>query len=111
MEIYTGVIQWISCLYVLPVVPFQMERCGYDGPSTIVATAATCAIGCIAGAILTDMPLIVAPPTSVSIFFAVSMQQSGMGFKEGNMALIISGAMLAFLGIFPPLGRFFTRVS
>jgi AGZA family xanthine/uracil permease-like MFS transporter len=111
MEIYTGIIQFISCLYVLPVVPFQMKRVGYDEQSSIIATSATCAIGCIIGAFLTDMPLIIAPPTSVSIFFAVSMQQAGMGYKEGNAALIISGAALAFLGVVPPVGRFFTRVS
>lgn len=111
MEIFTGIIQFISCLYVLPVVPFQMKRVGYDEQFTIVTTAATCALGCIIGAFLTDMPFIIAPPTSVSIFFAVSMQQAGMGYKEGNAALIVSGAALAFLGIVPPVGRFFTRVS
>jgi len=110
MEIFTGVIQFISCLYVLPVVPFQMKRVGYDEQSSIIATAATCAIGCIIGGFLTDMPLIIAPPTSVSIFFAVSMQQAGMGSAEGNASLMISGAALTFLGVFPPVGRFFTKV-
>ena len=76
MELYTGVIQFISCLYVLPVVPFQMKRSGYEEDFTIMATTITCAIGCIVGAFLTDMPLIIAPPTSVSIFFAVSLQQT-----------------------------------
>ena len=75
LEVYTGVIQFISCMYVLPVVPYQMKRVGYDETSTVIATAVTCCIGCIVGAFLTDMPLIVAPPTSVSIFMAVSMQQ------------------------------------
>lgn len=87
-----------------------MKRVGYDEQTTIIATSATCALGCIVGSILTDMPFIIAPPTSVSIFFAVSMQQAGMHYKEGNAALIISGAALAFLGIVPPVGRFFTRL-
>jgi AGZA family xanthine/uracil permease-like MFS transporter len=56
------------------------------------------------------MPLIIAPPTSVSIFFAVSMQQSGMTYRDGNASLLISGAALAFCGIFPPLGRFLVRM-
>lgn len=110
MELYTGVIQFISCLYVLPVVPFQMKRSGYEEDFTIMATTITCAIGCIVGAFLTDMPLIIAPPTSVSIFFAVSLQQSGLGYKEGNAVMLLSGAALAICGIFPPLGRFLTRV-
>lgn len=110
MELYTGAIQFISCLYVIPVVPFQMKRVGYEEESTIMATIICCAIGCIVGAFLTDMPLIVAPPTSVSIFLAVSMQQSNMTYRDGNAALIISGAALAFVGIVPPIGRFLTRV-
>jgi len=64
MEIYTGAIQFISCLYVLPVVPSQMRRCGYPQESSIVATAVTCCVGCLLGGVLTDMPLIIAPPTS-----------------------------------------------
>lgn len=111
MEIYTGIIQFISCLYVLPVVPFQMARCNYTQEPTIIATAVTCAIGCFLGGVLTDMPLIIAPPTSVSIFFAVSMQQINFSYIEGNAALLISGAMLAFIGVFPPFGRFLTMVS
>jgi adenine/guanine/hypoxanthine permease len=111
MEFYTGCIQFISCLYVLPVVPDQMKRAHYDEEFSIMATTVTCAIGCIAGAFLTDMPFIIAPPTSVSIFFAVSMQQSGFSWMEGNSALIIAGAGLALLGLVPPVGRFFTSVS
>lgn len=57
-----------------------------------------------------DMPFIIAPPTSVSIFYAVSLQQSGLGPKYGNGALMLAGAGLALCGIVPPLGRFFTRV-
>eukprot|EP01039_Chlorochromonas_danica_P014750 gene14750-17254_t len=87
-----------------------MKRVGYIEESTCMATIITCAIGCIVGAFLTDMPLIIAPPTSVSIFFAVSMQQSGMSYRDGNAALLISGAGLALCGIFPPLGRFLTRL-
>ena len=55
MEFYTGVIQFISCLYVLPVVPFQMKRAGYDEEVSIIATSITCCVGCIVGAFLTDM--------------------------------------------------------
>jgi xanthine/uracil/vitamin C permease (AzgA family) len=111
MEIYCGLIQWISCLYVLPVVPFQMKRVGYDETSTIISTAATCAIGCIVASVLVDMPLIIAPPTSVSIFLAVSMQQQGLNPIHGNAAVMLSGVGLFVVGAVPPLGRFITKVS
>ena len=84
MEAYCGVIQFISCLYVLPVVPYQMKRVGYDETGSIIATTVCCAIGSIIAAFLTDMPFIVAPPTSVSIFLAVSMQQQGLEKDAGG---------------------------
>eukprot|EP01035_Chromulina_nebulosa_P022576 gene22576-29233_t len=108
-ELYCGVIQFISCLYVLPVVPFQMKRVGYIEASTIVATSATCSLGSMIAGFLTDMPFIIAPPTSVSIFLAVSMQQSGLRPLEGNAAVMISGAGLALVGALPPLSRLVTK--
>jgi adenine/guanine/hypoxanthine permease len=110
-EFMCGLIQFISCLYVLPVVPFQMKRVGYDEQPSIIATCATCAIGSIISGFLTDMPFIIAPPTSVSIFLAVSMQQSGLRPREGNAAVMLSGAALMLVGAIPPLGRFLTKVS
>jgi xanthine/uracil/vitamin C permease (AzgA family) len=89
MEAYCGLIQFISCLYVLPVVPYQMKRVGYDETGSIIATTVCCAIGSIIAAFLTDMPFIIAPPTSVSIFLAVSMQQQGLAKDAGKIFLSI----------------------
>jgi hypothetical protein len=37
-EVYCGLIQFISCLYILPVLPHQMENAGYDLRTTYVVT-------------------------------------------------------------------------
>lgn len=37
-EIYAGVVQFISCMYVLPVIPEQMVNAGYDPDSSYVVT-------------------------------------------------------------------------
>ena len=105
-ECYCGLIQFISCLYVLPVVPFQMARVSYDETSSIIATAVTCAVGSIAASFLTDMPFIIAPPTSVSIFLAVSMQQQNLRRLQGNNAVILSGCLLTLVGAIPPVAKF-----
>jgi xanthine/uracil/vitamin C permease (AzgA family) len=110
MECFCGFVQFISCLYVLPVVPFQLKRVGYDETASIVATTVTCAIGSIVASFLTDMPFIIAPPTSVSIFLAVSMQQSNFTKDQGCAAVILSGAGLVIIGALPPLARFMSKV-
>ena len=109
-EFNLGFVQFISCLYVLPVVPDQLAKAGYERLQTIVSTCTTCALGCIIGSFLTNMPLIIAPPTGVSIFVSVYLQQKGLGRHEGNVATIMAGVGLLILGVFRPVGTFITRV-
>jgi AGZA family xanthine/uracil permease-like MFS transporter len=109
-EAMLGLVQFISCLYVLPVVPEQMAQAGYDTTGSIVATAATCCIGCIFGAFITNTPFIIAPPTSVSIFLAVFMRQQGLPRHAGNVATMISGFLLIAVGLIRPVSAFITRL-
>ena len=111
MECFCGVVQFICCLYVLPVVPKQMNRLGYDVTSSIIATCSTCAIGSMVAGVLTNMPLIVAPPTAVSIFLAVSQQQQGLSKRQGCGAVMMAGAMLALCGIVPIISKALGKVS
>ena len=87
-----------------------MARAGYDETSSIIATAVTCAVGSILSSFITDMPFIIAPPTSVSIFLAVSSQQQGLSVKHSNSAVVWSGVALTVIGAVPPITRFVTRV-
>ena len=41
LEIYTGFIQFVSCMYVLPVIPGQLLNAGYDEDATYVVTVST----------------------------------------------------------------------
>ena len=38
MEVICGLVQFISCVYVLPVVPLQLENAGFDVDKTVIAT-------------------------------------------------------------------------
>ena len=110
MEFYCGIVQFISCLYILPVVPQQMARAAYNKESSIAVTAAACGIGCIIASFLTNLPFIIAPPTSVSIFLAVYLQKENMSRQDGNMSVVLSGVILVLLG-YRPFGRFVARVK
>jgi hypothetical protein len=37
-EVYAGIVQFISCMYVLPVIPEQMVNAGYDPDSSYAVT-------------------------------------------------------------------------
>jgi AGZA family xanthine/uracil permease-like MFS transporter len=87
-----------------------MARVGYEADPTITATAISCAVGCVISAFVCNTPFIVAPPTSVSIFLAVSLQQRGMSSRYGNAAVLASGLGLAIIGAFPFIARFVTKL-
>jgi AGZA family xanthine/uracil permease-like MFS transporter len=108
-ELYYGVIHFISCFYALAVVPQQLENAGYDARQTIVAVALCTGIGSIISGLFANLPFVLAPPTVVSIFLSVYLQQYNYGPKEGNIAVIISGFCLILFG-WKPLGRFTARL-
>jgi len=106
-EIICGFIQFFSCLYVLPVVPEQMNLAGYNKNSTIVATSLACCIGCILASYFANLPFIIAPPTAVSIYLSSALRIRGIyDHSEGDTAVILSGMALLLIGICKPLNKF-----
>ena len=67
-------------------------------------------MGCIIAGIFANLPFIIAPPTSVSIFYSVFIQQNKIDKDTGSSAVMVSGALLMLFG-YAPFGRFVTRVS
>lgn len=109
-EIFFGYLHFISCLYVLPVIPAQMQAANYDKNASIEATALSCAFGCIISSYVTNLPFVIAPPTSVSIYVAVFMQQNLMDQNQGDTSVILSGFALLIIGVFKPLTSFVTKL-
>lgn len=56
-ECVCGFIQFISCMYVLPVVPAQLSRAGFDDTKTVVVTVRPSVACSIAGGVLTPYGL------------------------------------------------------
>lgn len=106
-EVYCGVIQFISCLYVLAVVPQQLSDAGYNAHASVCITALACGFGSILGGLVANLPFIIAPPTAVSIFFSVYLQERNMGSTTANIAVVLAGVLLIFLG-YRPFGRIFS---
>ena len=85
-------------MYCLPVVSNQLVTVGYDGFGVITAISLWSGVGTILLGLLTDLPFVAAPPTSISILFAGFLETSGFTYVEGNVILIISGLILIGFG-------------
>lgn len=108
-ECYYGVIHFISCFYCLAVIPQQLSNAGYSTRKTIVASALCTGFGSIIAGLFANLPFVLAPPTVVSIFLSVYLQQYELGPQEGSLATVISGIALLFFG-WRPLGQFVSRL-
>lgn len=110
LELFCGVLHFVSTLYTLPVIPIQLEAAGYDKAKSIQITALGSAVGCIASSYITNLPFVIAPPASVAIYIAVALQETGMNQSQGDAAVILSGFALLFIGVFKPLVTFVTKL-
>mmetsp|Transcript_15415 Transcript_15415/g.23251 ORF Transcript_15415/g.23251 Transcript_15415/m.23251 type:complete len:552 (+) Transcript_15415:87-1742(+) len=108
-EVFTGIIQFISCMYVLPVVPNQLSNAGYDMEASYVVTAMMCAVGCFIAGLVANLPFIVAPPTAISIFLSIYLQERNADKQVGSSAVVISGLALILFG-WRPLATFATKL-
>ena len=91
LELFSGYVQFISCLYVLAVIPDQMPAAGFSvcleyvftlvsflnlqnflyshqQRASVEATCLACAVGSILSGLWTNLPFVIAPPTAVSIY-------------------------------------------
>lgn len=107
-EFFAGITQFLACLYVLPVIPGLLIKCGYPSQGAYILAPLVCCVGSIILGLVSNIPFIVAPSTSGSIMHSVFLRQHAMNFHQGNKAVIVSGCLLIALG-FRPLGQLFSR--
>lgn len=108
-ECYFGLIHFISCVFVLAVIPQQLSNAGYDGRATVVSTAATCGVGCIICGLFANLPFVLAPPAVIAIFLTNNIQTNNLTPRIGSSAVLVSGVVLTLLG-YRPLAHFVSKL-
>lgn len=109
-EIYCGFIHYMSSLYCLTVVPQQLKKADYESYPTIIVICFCMGVGSILCGLFSNLPFVVAPPTTVVIFFSGSIRKNTLSIVEANMAVMITGALLLCLFVHRPVGKFVTRL-
>ena len=77
---------------------------------TISATSLSCSLGCILSSYLTNLPFVIAPPTSISIYLSAYLQQYKLSRDGGRAAVMLSGLALLAIGIIRPINRLVTKL-
>lgn len=98
-EVYFGLIHFVSCFYVLAVVPSIMSASGYSKANIFTVTALGAGFGSIIGGFVSNLPFPVAPSTAVALFYQARLQS--VGNSGGSAAVVLSGFIIIILGIKP----------
>ena len=101
LEIYFGLIHFVSCSYALVVIPQQLVKAGYSSRSSVVTTAICSGVGSMICGLVANLPFVIAPPTVVSIYLVVFLREEALNYQHGNAAVISSGLVLMLFGYKP----------
>lgn len=109
-EIHCGFLHFISVAFILSVNSILLsENAGYQSNKVAAATALSTGISCLICGALSNLPFVLAPTTSTSLYFALYLQNRGMNTKEGNMAVLLLAVLFTLCG-FRPVALFITNI-
>lgn len=108
-ECYYGLVHFISCVYVLAIIPQLLTQAGYYSSQSVVVTACCSGFGSIIAGLFANLPFVLAPPTIASIYLSGYLTSRDLDKNVGSAAVMISGAILMVLGYYP-LHRFVCRI-
>lgn len=103
-EFIGGCVHFVSNVYILPVVHNQLALVHY--PNSLVIICISCAVGSIVCGVVSNLPVILAPPPAITIFFMAALDQNNLNYFQGSQAVIISGVLLTSFA-YRPLGLVF----
>lgn len=87
-ELYAGLVIFTIVSYMIFVLPAFLSSVGVNANSAFIAICLTMAASSILLGIITNLPLIIGPTTTITIIISYTIML-GMGFTYGN-ALVIS---------------------
>jgi AGZA family xanthine/uracil permease-like MFS transporter len=110
VEVFAGIINFFSCMYILAVIPSQMQKAGYDSERSAAVISLVTGVATIGSGLVTNTPLVIAPATAVSIYFITNLQQYTLSLHSGNLVVMYCGITIVLLGLIGPLGRLISKL-
>lgn len=100
-EINCGILHFVSCAFILAVNPTLLEPAGFSSVSVAAGTALATGVSCIINGLFSNLPFVLAPTTSTSIYFSLFLQNRGLSTNHGNVAVFFLGVLYCLCGIRP----------
>lgn len=98
-ELQCGLLHFVSAGFILSVNSTLLcENNGFLPNQVAASTALSTGLSCIICGVLSNLPFVLAPTTSTSIYFALYIQNNSMSKEEGNLAVFLLAILFTFCG-------------
>ena len=99
-EIKTGLLHFISVLFILSVNPKLLAaNSSYNALDVAGFTSITIGLSCIICGLASNLPFILAPTTSTSLYFALYLETHNLTMEQGNLVVFILGILISLCSI------------
>ena len=86
-----------------------LEQAGFETTSVAAATALSAGVSSILCGFFSNLPFVLAPTTSTSIYFCLFLQNHTLSPSEGKAAVFVLGLLYSLCGI-RPIALFITNI-
>lgn len=110
IEFHCGLLHFISVAFILSVnCTLLSENSTYLPNKVAAATALTTGVSSIVCGAFSNLPFVLAPTTSTSLYYALYLQNHNMTNQEGNMAVLLLAVLFTLCG-FRPVAIFISNL-
>jgi AGZA family xanthine/uracil permease-like MFS transporter len=109
-EIKCGFLHFVSAAFILSVNSRLLsENASYSATKVAANSALSTGVSCILCGFFSNLPFILSPTTSTSIYFALYIQNHNLSIQEGNLVVFLLGILFCLCGI-RPIALFITNI-
>ena len=99
-ELKAGILHFISVSFILSINPKLLaENSSYNALDVAAFTAISIGLSCIICGLVSNLPFVLAPTTSTSLYFALYLQTHNLSMAQGNLVIFLLGILISLCSI------------
>lgn len=99
-EIKAGLLHFISCSFIISINPKLLaDNSSYKALDVAAFTCISIGVSSIITGLISNLPFVVAPTTSTSLYFALYLETHNLSMEQGNFVIFMLGILISLCSI------------